>query len=205
MSVTTSKIDLGSAYAGIDIEIQLLDESFAPAGSPFTSGLSGNGAANDDGLWLLSKDYDAFTGVTNFAGFGVVQNQLDHGAVAPNAIFAIAPTATNGSGSVVGDGDFAIDHDGGTGAGDAPVTVDGVDSTTDILQYLDEDSAGLDNVTVSAYLKSDYDAGNKRLDAQTKTGSDGRWIAPLMLDSGTYYIIGSVNAYQVNKVTVVVP
>lgn len=70
-------------------------------------------------------------------------------------------------------GDIAVDHNHG-GADHYRFTVNNVPQK---------------NVVVRAYVQEDYDAG--RIDPQpssTTTGNDGRWIAPLMLNPGTYVL-----------------
>ncbi len=50
-------------------------------------------------------------------------------------------------------------------------------------------NAPVDNATIRAYVQADYDAGT--IDASpptTMTGSDGRWVDPLMLDADTYLL-----------------
>jgi hypothetical protein len=43
--------------------------------------------------------------------------------------------------------------------------------------------------------------------AQTTTGTDGRWLASLMLDSGTFYIVADTqgDGMQSNQIKVRVP
>lgn len=105
-------------------------------------------------------------------------------------------------GMSTGTGDFPINHNGGTG-----VTVDGVASATDIMQFT-VGGNGADDVEVVAYLKADYDAGlraNENRQGTTVTGTDGRWVAPLMLDAGTYVILANKDRYVIASLTVVVP
>jgi hypothetical protein len=74
---------------------------------------------------------------------------------------------------------------GGTGDGDRPVDHDygGIDA----LQVLYA-GVGADNARIIAYLKSDYDMGNTAARrGVTYTGPDGRWLQPLMLNSGAVY------------------
>lgn len=78
---------------------------------------------------------------------------------------------------------------GGTGAGEIPV--DHHTGGTDAMRYLLSGQPA-DNVTIRAYLKSDYDAGTRVVRGTTRTGPDGRWLAPLMLDPGTYYLIAQI-------------
>lgn len=114
--------------------------------------------------------------------------------------FADVGTSSTGTGS----GAFPVDHDGGSG-----VTVDGVASAPDILRYLGTDLAGRDGLFVAAYLASEWDSVPtvRSPKGTTQTGPDGRWVAPLMLDSGTYYLIADDqgDSYEAQLNTLVVP
>lgn len=101
-----------------------------------------------------------------------------------------------------GSGDVPIDQDGAAG-----VTVDGDPAETDCMQFL-IGADGADAVEIVAYLKADYDAGRRATADRrgvTYTGTDGRWVEPLMLDAGTYRIVGNKDGYQVDSFEIVVP
>lgn len=82
---------------------------------------------------------------------------------------------------------FQIDDDVNTGTG--AVAVDHNTGGTDTLRYTSDGSTGIADATVTAYLKSDYDAGVMNVQAFTTTKSDGRWTSPLYLDDGVAYTI----------------
>jgi hypothetical protein len=90
-----------------------------------------------------------------------------------------------------GDGDTAVDHNTGG---------------TDALLY-SYGGTGIDNGTIRAYLKSDYDAGTYTLRGQTVTGSDGRWAKPMYLNSGLTYTLTfeKPGAYGVTEQEVTIP
>jgi hypothetical protein len=89
-----------------------------------------------------------------------------------------------------GDGDIAVDHHTG-----------GVDA----LRYVDAEGVGVDNGIIRAYLKAEWDAGTKRLLASAYTGTDGHWIAPMMLNAGTYYLdFAAPGRYGVTRVEVII-
>jgi hypothetical protein len=91
-----------------------------------------------------------------------------------------------------GDGDTAVDHNTG-GADNLRTTLGGL---------------GADNVRVVAYLQSDYLAGVREPNrGVTYTGPDGRWLTPLMLNSGqTYTLVFQVpGVTQADVVTLEVP
>jgi hypothetical protein len=112
-------------------------------------------------------------------------------------------TGSGGGGGGTGTGTTPIDHDGGDG-----VTVDGDASDVDCLRYVGTDNGGR-ALFVVAYLASEWDAVPtvRSPKGTTRTGSDGRWLAPLMLDSGTYYLVADIpgDIYEAQKTTVVVP
>jgi hypothetical protein len=74
-----------------------------------------------------------------------------------------------------------------TGTGDAEVDHD--TGGADNLRYTDSVNNGIDGATVIAYLASDYAAGAYVRRGKTVTRSDGRWAAPLNLNSGLAYTI----------------
>jgi hypothetical protein len=127
-------------------------------------------------------------------GSGVTQGDID-------AIVAAVLAALGGG---IGSGANPIDHDGGAG-----VTIDGDASEPDCLQYVGTDGGGREGLFVSAYLASEWDAVPTVRSAKgtTRTGGDGRWIAPLMLDSGTYYLVADLqgDGYEAQLNVVVMP
>ncbi len=85
--------------------------------------------------------------------------------------------------------DLVVDIDG-SGTGDTPVNHD--TGGTDVLRVIDGTGAGIDQVTILAILKADYDAGNRTgtyIKGRTVTGVDGRWANDVMLESGETYTI----------------
>ena len=89
-----------------------------------------------------------------------------------------------------GDGDTAVDHNTG-----------GADN----LRYV-ASGAGVDQATVRAYLKSDYDAGVYAERGRTLTRPDGRWSHALYLDAGLTYTVtfSKPGVYEVSKKDVTV-
>jgi len=88
---------------------------------------------------------------------------------------AIAAAGLSSSSS--GDGDTSVDHDTGG---------------TDALAYKTAGGSGIDNATIKAFLKSDYDADlrvDSYMKARTVTNSYGRWTNPMMLDAGETYTL----------------
>jgi hypothetical protein len=79
------------------------------------------------------------------------------------------------AGASAGDGDTPVDHDTG-GA--------------DVLAYKTSGGSGIDGAEVRAYVRSEYDAGNlSTVRGMTVTDSNGRWVTPLLLNSGVEYAI----------------
>jgi hypothetical protein len=81
---------------------------------------------------------------------------------------------TTGSGGSSGDGDTAVNHNTGG---------------EDNLRYVDDGGFGIDNARIVAFLKSDFEAGALVERARAITRSDGRWVAPMMLNSGLTYTL----------------
>lgn len=75
--------------------------------------------------------------------------------------------------SIAGDGDVPIDHN--TGGSDA-------------LRIVSE-GVGVDDVVITAYLKSDYNAGVRIRRGWATTDATGRWKQPMMLDAGAYILV----------------
>lgn len=78
----------------------------------------------------------------------------------------------------------------GTGAGYTGVNHN--TPTSDNLQVVDQNGNGIGNVAITAYLLSDYTAGNIGLEnvkGFSSTSTDGRWLYPIMLQSGYSYIL----------------
>lgn len=111
---------------------------------------------------------------------------------------SVQPLGTGGniSISILGpSGPYVINQDGGFGAANATDTfyipssnVTGVPSATDLLRFTGTGGVGIPNIQLRAYLLSDYNLGLRNLLAQSSTSSDGRWVAPIMLSSGTYIV-----------------
>lgn len=105
-------------------------------------------------------------------------------------------------------GDSAWTPDPTAGTGDGSVTVGTDYGGTDNLRVLDSLGDPVDNATIVAYLKADWDAGNQgdayRV-AQTTSAVDGRLALPLQLDPETYtlfcYKEGSISTTQEITVT----
>lgn len=92
-------------------------------------------------------------------------------------------------GGCIGDGDIDVNHDSG-----------GIDN----LRILGSGGIGIDNASIRAYYKEDWDAGLKNVIARTSTGSDGRWIAPMRLDPGTYVLTISKPGLPASEVEITV-
>ena len=91
------------------------------------------------------------------------------------------------AGASVGGGDTPVDHNTG-----------GADN----LRYVaGSPPAGVDDATVRAYLKSDYDAGVYTERGRTYTRPDGRWAVPIYLNAGLAYTLtfSKPGVYEVSR------
>lgn len=80
---------------------------------------------------------------------------------------------------ILGNGTVPVDHDYGG---------------TDALRVLDNVAAPVASATITAYSKADYDAGNRAsiyIKGLTTTKPDGRWLNPISLMPGEFYLIVS--------------
>jgi hypothetical protein len=78
----------------------------------------------------------------------------------------------------------------GNGTGDTPVNhnTSGIDN----IRYLDTTGSGIDNATILAFLKTDYDAGKRTgtyIKARSITNITGRFAKDIYLDTGNTYTI----------------
>ena len=102
-------------------------------------------------------------------------------------------TSSHGSGSWAagGSGNTAVNHNFG-----------GADN----LRYVDTNSNAIAGADIYAYLASDYSAGRLSatyIQAKAKTGADGRWLAPVYLQSGLQYtLVYSAKGYSTTTVTI---
>jgi hypothetical protein len=191
---TTKTISLGSANTGLTLAAQLYTSAGGTSGGPISTGFVEIGG----GVYLWTGTIpDDFQGIVKFTT----------GAIVVAASINTTDDPGNAGGSATGSGLYPINHSGGTGLASATATIDGVASSTDCLRYLKPDATGAYGLTVNAYLKSDYDALTRTPVGTTTTGSDGRWLAPLMLNSGTYYVISNDpgDGYRAQQNTLVVP
>lgn len=141
-------------------------------------------------------------GWTPAAGeYGIISD----GEVGPGHVLTFMPdlpSVVGGGGSGgIGSGDVSINHNGGIG-----VTVDGVASSADCMRIF---SAGVakDDVEIVAFTNADYMAGNTgtaNRQATTRTGDDGRWVTPMMLDAGSYKLIFNGRGFESLVVSVVI-
>lgn len=121
-------------------------------------------------------------------------------ASGPNWSFtvdAVKNAPSGGGGGVsnpVGDGDTPVDHNTGD---------------EDNYRVTTKAGAPIDNATLKAYLKTDYDAGNRTVAYKRGTAftnSEGRWVEPMMLNAGmTYTVAVIVRGYLIPTFDITVP
>jgi hypothetical protein len=130
---------------------------------------------------LAGKQAGDSTAITEIratgAGSGTFNPTTDSGEAIRDRGDAAWTTGTGGGGGgSAGDGDTPVNHNTG-GA--------------DTYRVLDNLSAPVDNARLTAYVKADYDADPTTATRQAAayTGADGRWVDPMMLNTGTAYTI----------------
>jgi len=90
------------------------------------------------------------------------------------------------------DGDIAKDSTLATLLGSGNTAVDHDTGGEDNLRFATLAGVGVDNASIVAYLKADYDAGNmgpSYVKGNSITDVNGRWARPIYLDSGNTYTI----------------
>lgn len=100
-----------------------------------------------------------------------------------------------------GGGDVAVNHNGGTG-----VTVDGAASEPDIL-LIEDDGTPIDDAEIIAYTAADFAAGRTGTvfrQGTARTGADGRWVQPIMLNAGSYVFVVRAVGMQTRTAEIVV-
>lgn len=105
-----------------------------------------------------------------------------------DSVEVVAYDPTTNSTTDAGTGDIEVTHDFGG---------------TDALRVV-HSGEGLDDVVIRAYITSDYEAGDFTVKAQAHTGSDGRFIAPMMLDADTYTLTFQKDGYELADTEIVV-
>ena len=91
-----------------------------------------------------------------------------------------------------GDANWAGTGGGGTGTGSGAVTVNHDYGGTDALRYVKPNGMGIDDATIQAFLKTDFDANNRSLAyivAETATDVYGRWSRDMKLDPAVYTLV----------------
>lgn len=90
------------------------------------------------------------------------------------------------------------------------VTVNHNYGGTDVLAYKTSGGQGIVGASITAYLKSDYDAGNRSSNyvvGRSTTVNNGRWATDILLNPQTYTVVffkQGPNSYGPNTATVVV-
>lgn len=153
--------DIGGATGTKDIGNWYNDNTAMPETAK-TDNLPASPAATGD-IPSAATNASTLLAVTN--GAATVAAQLQH---------LDADVSAVGGGSGSGNGDIAVNHSYGS---------------TDAYRVLNSETGEpIDDVLVAAYEGS---TATGTPDAQTRTGSDGRWISSLMLDAGTYTLVFS--------------
>lgn len=183
-------------------------DAVSPTNSP--EEIDAAGAPGVYRLLLTASETDAnlgtISGVSSTANVQIIPTKVEFERL-PDA----APGGAGGVALADADGQVAIDMEQSLPANPPTDTVGGalkavgkisrytpnaveVDHNyggPDNYSYLTTDGRGIDNATVIAYLKSDYDAGN-RDESYYKdavlTDVNGQWTQPMLLDPGEYVL-----------------
>jgi hypothetical protein len=169
----------------------------------------GAAAESDTVIATVDVDYDGLRdrNAVELAENTVKVGDVQDGFYMPVDVVRVnggpATLDTGGGAGGTGDGDFAINHDGGEG-----VLVDDVPATPGCMS-MEYNGQGIDNGRIIAFLKSDYDAGRRGQNQRqgvTWTNGDGDWVSDLMLDGGkTYTIQASAGRFFTRTFKVEIP
>jgi hypothetical protein len=145
---------------------RIVNVSGLPGISTATSGIATLTAVS-------SAQYTILTAVSGVATLNAVS-----GIATLTSVSSIPGTLTaiSSVGTYDGPGNTAVNHDTGG---------------TDNLRYM-SGGVGIDNATIHAYLKTNYDAGLRSsayIIGQSTTNINGRWSSPIYLDTGNTYTI----------------
>lgn len=167
----TIPIELGAAFAGgttlANLRARLLDAAGAEL-AQVTAGFTEQGLRGSF-RWSYSGFSDgAQTTVEFYVGAVSAANFQTQTVVYPDPV-----------------------DDTATGSGDTPVTAATLDSAGDNMIVRTPGGVGIDDVTVRAYVDSEWLAnpGTAAVRAETRTIADGTWQSALMLDAGVEYTI----------------
>lgn len=87
---------------------------------------------------------------------------------------------------------YATSCASGTSSEDGSILVDHNYGGTDALRAIGCHGSPAANVVIRAYTAADYQAGRRDLSfivGEARTGTDGRWLAPMPLNPGSYVLL----------------
>jgi len=166
-------------------------------GAPITSGVVAyhiQGTTRTLGAGVLTYvtngywSYVPTQAETNYASFSIEFYHISAVSSGPQVTIY---TDVYLSEDVVAHGDVSW-VDAGLLIGSGSVSVDHNYGGTDNLTYIVDGGAAVEDAIVQAFLKTDYDAGNRTrnyVKGETRTDANGRWDDPLRLDPATYVIV----------------
>ena len=74
-------------------------------------------------------------------------------------------------------------------AGAGPIAINQNTGGSDNLRYVNADGSPVAGAAIVIYLATDWPANPQNIVARATTGSDGRWLAPAFVASGTYVAV----------------
>lgn len=201
---TTSVSTLATNAASTNTRVILSLPAFAPnvsgglgtLSASITGGLGIPVAA--DNVWSYQPDIDSPTALAR-----ITHLDADISSRMATFTYTTPPTAAANASAVrtnlspeLARIDVAVSTAGGGGTGNGDIAVDHDYGGTDAYRFtLADGTTGVDDALVTAFI-------NGTADAQTRTGSDGRFVAPLMLDAGTYTLVYSARGMVTQSIEV---
>jgi hypothetical protein len=110
---------------------------------------------------------------------------------------SVAMSGSNVNGNVTQWNSTAVSLNGGlpsvssgnAGTGGGPIAINQNTGGTDNLRYVDGNGNGVEEAQVLIYLATNWPAQPDLVQATAVTGSDGRWVSPAFVQSGTYVAV----------------
>lgn len=186
LTATSAAISGTVKHALTDIRLERLLAASATVSTVVRSNSIFNRIMVSGGTSIYSQAKGNFRSIWNKAGStvsgavspGDISNIADEVWQKSRAATGIAPSGSFGEAIVLtyGSGNKPVNHHTGG---------------TDNLRIVDQAGAGIDEVRIRIYLKSDYNSGLITLPyikGQSISKADGRWVHPVYLDSGLSYV-----------------
>ncbi|MGD0771119.1 MAG: hypothetical protein ABSB42_23280 [Tepidisphaeraceae bacterium] len=129
-------------------------------------------------------------GTSTFSGGNLNVTQIGGQAVSLDTNNLLRVDAAGWGGTAVSlSGGLPSVNAANVGNGDGPIPINQNTGGADNLRYVDSTGNGIEGANVLIYLSTDWPSQPSRVQATAITGSDGRWLSPAFVQSGTYVAV----------------